>query len=150
MSLVQQVRRRLWEVLTPQPVRQLLESTLTQLYEPGWTMLGTGLSGVEDDPIRRRDALLASYYYWQRDPLYGRAVRLTRNYTFGRGISWKADDLTVSAAINRFWDDPDNRLFTRAMGQSELAERLVLAGVDSPEEAACLSCGGTVKKRKRR
>ena len=28
--------------------------------------------------------------------------------------------------------------------------RLVLAGVDSPEEAVCPSCGGAVKKRKRR
>ena len=28
--------------------------------------------------------------------------------------------------------------------------RLVLAGVDSSEEAVCPSCGGTVKKRRRR
>ena len=28
--------------------------------------------------------------------------------------------------------------------------RLALAGEDSPEEATCPSCGGTVKKRRRR
>ena len=36
------------------------------------------------------------------------------------------------------------------MREALVNERLVLAGVDSPEEAFCPSCGGTVKKRKRR
>ena len=37
-----------------------------------------------------------------------------------------------------------------SMREALVDGRLVLAGVDSPEEAVCPSCGGTVKKRKRR
>ena len=36
------------------------------------------------------------------------------------------------------------------MREAMVNGRLVLAGPDSPEEAFCPSCGGAVKKRKRR
>lgn len=127
-SLRERAVARLWEALTPAPVKRLLESVLTQLAEPGWTLLGAGIAGIEDDPIQRRDALVASYYYWQRDPLYGRAVRLTRNYTFGRGIAWRANDEEVRQVLEEFWGSADNKLFTRAQGQWELCERMILAG----------------------
>lgn len=127
-SLRGRITARLWEALTPAPVKRLLESVLTQLAEPGWTLLGAGIAGIEDDPIQRQDALVASYYYWQRDPLYGRAVRLTRNYTFGRGIAWRANDEEVRQVLEEFWGSADNKLFTRAQGQWELCERMLLAG----------------------
>lgn len=126
------LRERLWAALTPphiqDNIRALVEH-VTTLTEPGWIPLsGLGESLAELDPLERQDALEASYYYWQRDPLYSRAVRLTRNYTFGRGVTWRAEHDEVGEVLKRFWSDPDNALMARAMGQWELSERLQLAG----------------------
>jgi len=38
----------------------------------------------------------------------------------------------------------------QTMREAMVKGQLVLAGPDSPEEAVCPSCGGAVKKRKRR
>lgn len=119
------LRERLFGALMPTGIRRILESVEAQLSEPGWIALTPfGVTDLADDPIIRKDALIASRYYRQRDPLYGRAIRLARNYTFGRGISWRAKDEKVGEVIQRFWDDADNRLLTRAAGQWELSDRL--------------------------
>jgi len=115
----------LFDAIMPDGVRRILESAVAQLSEPGWVPLSLfGVTDLADDPIVRNDALTASRDYRQRDPLYSRAIRLTRNYTFGRGISWRANDDEVGRIIQRFWDDADNRLLTRATGQWELSDRL--------------------------
>lgn len=82
----------------------------------------------EDDALVRQDAVVASYYYARRDPLYQRAITLTRSYTFGRGLVWHARDPRTAAVLQAFWDDPDNALVARAQGQWELCERLLIAG----------------------
>jgi hypothetical protein len=109
----------------PRGVRQVWESVEAQLNERGWIPLSLfGVTDIADDPIIRKDALIASRDYRQRDPLYGRAIRLARNYTFGRGVSWRAKDEKVGEIIQHFWDDADNRLLARATGQWELSDRL--------------------------
>lgn len=82
----------------------------------------------EDDALVRQDAVSASYYYARRDPLYARAIQLTRAYTFGRGLTWHARDDRTAAVLQAFWDDPDNTLVARAQGQWELCERLLITG----------------------
>ncbi|RLC82121.1 MAG: hypothetical protein DRI81_00660 [Chloroflexi bacterium] len=126
-GVVQRITHRLWEALTPVPVKQLLASVAAQLAEPGWIPL-TGGVGTEADPITRADATAASYKYWRLDPLYKRAVTLTRDYTFGRGITVHAVDRDVQAVIDAFWKDPDNALFATPIGQWELIERIILVG----------------------
>lgn len=119
------LRERFFNALMPRGMRQIFESVAAQLSEPGWVPLSAfGVTDLADDPIVRKDALIASRDYRQRDPLYSRAIRLTRNYTFGRGISWRAKDSRVAEVIQKFWDDADNSLLTRATGQWELSDRL--------------------------
>lgn len=125
------VRRWLWEALTPRPLREAITSLSAQLLldEQGWIALGAqGDVGVEQNPILRKDAVLASRYYWQRDSLYGNAIRLIKNYTFGRGIGYRANDPDVQAVLDAFWDDEDNSLVATPAGQWELAERIQTDG----------------------
>ncbi|HLF28212.1 MAG TPA: hypothetical protein VJG32_17925 [Anaerolineae bacterium] len=109
-------------------VVQLLEHT-SLMPDDGYVRLaGGGLLWNDLDPIERSDALEASYYYWKRDPLMHRAVQLIKDYTFGRGVTWKAKEPRVSAVLSRFWKDKNNRIIAKAVGQWELAERIQLAG----------------------
>lgn len=124
-GLLESARKRLWEALTPRPLREALSSLAGQLLldEAGWIDLSaSGGVGVEQDPLLRKDAVLASRYYWQRDSLYGNLVRLIRNYTFGRGIMVRANDTAVQAIIEQFMADDDNELVATPIGQWELSE----------------------------
>lgn len=96
--------------------------------ESSWVQLGQSLDG-ETQIIDRITALANSRYYWRRDPLYSRAVRLTRKYTFGRGVSWRANDPEVADVIQRFWDDADNKkVLTRAQGQWTTCDKMLVDG----------------------
>lgn len=109
-------------------VRALVEHSAL-VPQDGYVRLSGASTWLQDlDPIERLDAFEASYYYWQRDPLMGRAVQLIKDYTFGRGVTWSARDPRVKPILKAFWDDRDNRIVAKAVGQWELAERLVLAG----------------------
>lgn len=94
----------------------------------GYVRLGGDGAYSDIDEIDRADAIEASYYYWQRDPLAGRAVQLIRDYTFGRGVSFKAKDPRVQKVLKAFLDDVDNKLIASAAGQWEISERIQLAG----------------------
>lgn len=92
-----------------------------------WVQVGQSLDG-ETDTIDPTTARANSRYYARRDPLYRRAITLTRNYTFGRGISWRANDPDVAKILQAFWDDPDNEILTRSTGQWELCDNLLRDG----------------------
>jgi len=131
VGLLESVRKRLWESLTPRPLREALASLAGQLLldEAGWVNLGTaGGVGVEEDPLLRKDAVLASRYYWQRDSLYGNLIRLIKNYTFGRGIMARANDPDVQIVIDSFLQDDDNELLATPVGQWELSETIQTDG----------------------
>jgi len=134
MGILNRARLRLWEALTPQPIRAIIEATSTSrdanLREDGWVSLGDAArQGTGMDTFERKEALSAAYYYWHRDPYAGRGVQLLRDYVFGRGIGYKATDPRVKAVLDRYWETPRNRVsITRAQAQWELQERLTLAG----------------------
>lgn len=100
----------------------------SSLAPTGYVRLGGEGEYRDVDEFDRADAIEASYYYWQRDPLAGNAVRLIRDYTFGRGVSFKAKDPRVQKIVKDFLTDPDNQLIASAAGQWELSERIQLAG----------------------
>lgn len=108
-------------------IRALREAT--ELEEPGWLPLsGTGaddqLSSLDLHDIRQ-----ASHYYFLRDPILRRAVQLIRDYTFGRGISWRAVDPRATEVLEKFWNDKRNRkTISRATAQWRLSEKLQLDG----------------------
>jgi hypothetical protein len=94
----------------------------------GYVRLGGDGTYRDLDEIDRAEAIEASYYYWQRDPLAGRAVQLIRDYTFGRGVTFKAKDPRVQKVIKDFLADADNKLIASAAGQWEISERVQLSG----------------------
>jgi hypothetical protein len=130
MGIREAVNRKIWESMVPRDVQKLVEAIGAgmQLVEPGWATLAGANEEHEIDPALREEAIKASYYYWQLDPLMGNAVRLIKDYTFGRGITWDAQDPETEKALNRFWDDRDNGILNKAEGQWQLSERLQLAG----------------------
>ncbi|MCL5744572.1 MAG: hypothetical protein M1541_11700, partial [Acidobacteria bacterium] len=111
-------------------LRQMVEAIGSgiQLTEPGWRLMNGAGEEHELDPNLRADALQASYYYWQLDPLMSRAVQLIKDYTFGRGVTWQTEDPGATRALDRFWDSRENAILNKAVGQWELAERIQLAG----------------------
>ncbi len=115
------------EALTDQ-IEQLQEAIDFQDQNASqWVQLGQSINGETDD-IDITVARANSRYYARRDPLYRRAISLTRNYTFGRGITWRASDPDVAKIIQAFWDDPANGILTRADGQRELCDSLLTDG----------------------
>lgn len=112
--------------------------------ESSWVRLGQSLSG-ETGVIDITKARANSRYYWRRDPAYGRAVRLTRNYVMGRGIVVRAKDDEVQRVVRAFWDDPDNKLYTRAQGQWELCDKILVDGELFPTFFVNAVSNGAVK-----
>lgn len=113
--------------LAQESLRVLRETS--DLDEPGWTpLLGIGAeAGLTDIDIQ--DIRQASHYYFLRDPLFKRAVQLIRDYTFGRGVSWRAMDEDTTEVLDAFWSDERNKkTITRAAAQWRLSEKLQLDG----------------------
>ncbi|MBU0791985.1 MAG: hypothetical protein KKC55_16175 [Gammaproteobacteria bacterium] len=107
--------------------RQLGE--IAELDEPGWLPLMPRVALIEMPDSQRIDAQRASEYYWQRDVLMGRAVQLTTDYTFGRGVAPVVVDPKVKDVITSFWDDPRNKkTVSTTVAQWKLAARLILHG----------------------
>lgn len=151
-NIITRTRERVAEAISSakidlmrQEIVQLQESIqFNDPQESSWVRLGQSLSG-ETDVIDITRARANSRYYWRRDPLYGRAVRLTRNYVMGRGISWRANDDAVIELLQAFWDNSDNKLYTRAQGQWELCDKILVDGELFPTFFVNAVSDGTVK-----
>lgn len=108
-------------------IRALRETA--ELDEPGWLPLTTSSAEAQLSSLDLHDIRQASHYYFLRDPIFRRAVQLIRDYTFGRGISWRAVDDRATEALARFWNDARNRkAISRATAQWRLSEKLQLDG----------------------
>ncbi len=91
---------------------------------------GWARAGVEEDYYWRRlgdaplqkDVLPATYFElhqacyeaYNANPLANHIVEMTTNFVLGNGVSVAAVDAGVQAAIDAFWNDPDNHMATRA------------------------------------
>lgn len=107
-------------------IRALRETA--ELEEPGWLPL-TSSADAQLSSLDLHDIRQASHYYFLRDPIFRRAVQLIRDYTFGRGISWRAVDDRATEVLERFWSDARNRkTISRATAQWRLSEKLQLDG----------------------
>lgn len=107
-------------------IRALRETA--ELDEPGWLPLSSSAE-AQLSSLDLHDIRLASHYYFLRDPIFRRAVQLIRDYTFGRGMSWRAVDDRATETLDRFWNDPRNKkTISRATAQWGLSEKLQLDG----------------------
>ncbi len=124
-------RAVLWAVAPKQAQQRFMEAVYPyNEFGSSWIPIAGGTDST-DNPAIRRDAVTASRYYSQSSPIYGRAIRLTGNYIFGRGVIVQAVDkrtdetpeaeVTVEDVVKDFQADLDNRLITRADGQRKLS-----------------------------
>lgn len=66
---------------------------------------------------------------FRRDPNISRAVRFIAEFTFGRGVTYRAANPVVQECIDKFWEDSYNHAeLTGAKAQLDRAAELVIAG----------------------
>jgi hypothetical protein len=123
------------------------------LEDRGWLQSNQQSATVETDIVTRRQWVLRSRMYWQRDPLAKQAVRLWTDYALGNGITFQTDEegstqqttakkkkpVAVQAAdaqatgpvqkrLNKFWKDRRNRRMLNSAGQRRLSKKLLVDG----------------------
>ncbi len=97
------------------------------LEDAGYIKLGSGNS-LEMDGATRQNYVKRSRYYYNLDPLANQAIRLWTDYTFGSGISCSSDNERVQAALDAFWNNPDNRKLLSESGQRKSSDKCLVDG----------------------
>lgn len=98
------------------------------LDDRGWLVGGKRMAG-ELDPISRTVQVNKSRYYWLRDPLARQSVRLWTDYGMGdTAISYRCDDDTVTAKLDKWMKDRRNKKMLSAEGVRRLSNRLLTDG----------------------
>lgn len=72
--------------------------------------------------------LKQSRLYYLKDPLAHQAIRLWTDYTFGRGMTWQAEDEGVKKALEAFWNSKLNKSVLSARGQRLSSDKLLVDG----------------------
>lgn len=100
---------------------------ILSLEDEGWTKLGYDESGNVNEQTRINNVRLARRYN-NFDPLAKQAIRLWKNYTFGTGISFKAENEADQDALELFWNHEKNLVHTSILGQHTDCERVLTDG----------------------
>lgn len=110
-------------------LRENLDILSRELQKTQWIELtATGNDQDFSLPDRRTIAKWAQIYFI-KNPLIGLAVTLKTAFTFGKGVTVKADDDVLQEVINDFWDDVDNKAeLTGNIAQKLKANTLQLDG----------------------
>lgn len=98
-----------------------------RLEDVGWVNFSTQTGAVVTDAHRVLNIKLSRLYY-TKDPLGRQAIRLWTDYTFGRGITWNAEEETTSKALKAFWEAPANKSVLGARGQRMSSDKLLVDG----------------------
>ncbi|HEX21399.1 MAG TPA: hypothetical protein ENH19_01950 [Actinobacteria bacterium] len=89
-------------------VKEALSAMQRQIEDLNYVNLSD--SGSSDLSLDDREKVYSRCFNtWLKSPLAGQAVNLMNWYTFGRGISVKANDKDVNEVIQAFWNDKDNK-----------------------------------------
>jgi len=98
-----------------------------RLEDAGWI----NLSATSADPVtsaERITNLQLSRLYYAKDPLGKQAIRLWTDYTFGKGITWKAEDDAAGETLKAFWDNPENKAVLSSAGVRKSSNKLLVDG----------------------
>ena len=87
--------------------------------------LGGTLSGRDLNPPLHARMQQVAYYLYLVNPLAHRIVEYTKNYVVGDGVTVAAEDPAVAAVLERFWQDPINRM---DLTLPELVKELTIFG----------------------
>ena len=103
-----------------------VEADLT-LEDAGWINL-SGATGEVITSSERITNVGLSRLYATKDPMGKQAIRLWTDYTFGSGITWQADDDSVTKALESFWGSKANHNVLSARGQRKSSDKLLIDG----------------------
>ena len=110
-------------------IREATRSVEDQLAleDVGWI----NLSGTTGDVISGQERitnLKLSRLYYTKDPLGRQSIRLWTDYTFGPGMTWKAEDDGAQKVLEEFWDSRANQSVLSAGGQRKSSDKLLVDG----------------------
>ncbi len=105
---------------------QTVEDEL-RLEDEGWINL-SGTTGDVITAAARITNLKLSRLYYAKDPLGRQAIRLWTDYTFGRGMTFRAKEDTTQDVLVKYWESPENRSVLSARGQRKSSDKLLVDG----------------------
>jgi len=100
---------------------------ILSLEDEGWTKLGYDESGNVNEQTRINNVKLARRYN-NFDPLARQAIRIWTNYSFGTGISFKAESDSDQKILEDFWNEIKNQVVTNTQGQHRSSNKLLTDG----------------------
>lgn len=112
--------------LTIKEATQTVEQELA-LEDAGWINLTAGGGYVIPD-TERQSYLKKSRIYYMKDPLARQAIRIWTDYTFGSGITYKAEDEKADDVLKEFWGARRNQALLSPRGQRRLSDKLLVDG----------------------
>jgi hypothetical protein len=93
-------------------IREAVSPALLFGHDPeGYRPISGGRISQRDlNPVAHNRMQQVAYYLYLVNPLARRIVEYTKNYVVGDGVTARAADPAVNAVIQRFWNDPVNRM----------------------------------------
>jgi hypothetical protein len=112
---------------------ELLRESLTVLEQEIDSESWMTFSGLENEREFSRSALEkivnTARLFWLKNPLIRRAINVQADYVFGQGISINSTNEEIQDAVNRFWQDPENRrVMTNQQSLGSLEKELNIQG----------------------
>ena len=110
-------------------IREATTSVERQLAieDAGWVNLTSRPSEVVTDAERILNLQLSRLYYI-KDPLGKQSIRLWTDYTFGKGMTFRADEEATQKVLTEYWKAPENRNVLSARGQRKSSDKLLVDG----------------------
>jgi len=109
----------------PLKLKQRMKAAVTAFREAAWYP-GGAAGGVDADmegwrrlsgnlerdllPMAQDRVLQIVYYLYETDPLARRIIQMSRDYVVAEGVRFEAKDDRVHQVLDRFWNDPINKL----------------------------------------
>lgn len=93
-------------------VREAISPALLFGHDPeGFRPISGGhISRRDLNPVAHNRMQQVAYYLYLVNPLARRIVEYTKNYVVGDGVTLRATDPAVDRVIQKFWNDPVNRM----------------------------------------
>jgi hypothetical protein len=76
----------------------------------GFRRISTNSTNRDLAPLTQDKMIELAWYLYDRNPLAKRLVNLTKIFVVGEGLKVKSEDARVQEWLDKFWDDPINRM----------------------------------------
>ncbi|WP_113676081.1 hypothetical protein [Vallitalea guaymasensis] len=108
------------ELIEHKKALDYLSESLQELKEQGWVELNKTDKELTIEELNLIQN--TAYIYFLKNPLAGQIVNLKTYFTIGAGISFSTKAEEVQKVLNKFWDDKDNKMFTKQIQMSNELE----------------------------